>query len=279
MKYLTPQELEVLVNQIDQHSLKLTNTFLTDIDSLMGKMLAEVEAYILSGFTIKSGRIVYSAESLQFALNASDNLIQTMQNSGYSSAVREYVESYAVLIPLTQKLYSGITGGGFSWQPGQVEVLNQLQGFQLSYLTNEPFIVPAHIIQQALYESVLMGVPYSQLISELKAIIATDSPAYRYISRLAHDSIMQFSRTMDAATMTKTGFYFYPGTIIKTTRDFCRKRVGGVYAEAEVESWNSKSWQGKAPGDVRISCGGYNCRHRLLPVSEGWAKANGVEVK
>lgn len=34
----------------------------------------------------------------------------------------------------------------------------------------------------------------------------------------------------------------------------------------------------KAPGDVHIACG-YNCRHRLIPVSDTWAKRKGITIK
>jgi hypothetical protein len=56
------------------------------------------------------------------------------------------------------------------------------------------------------------------------------------------------------------------------TRPFCEERVGNFYHQKEIESWANIDWQGKRPGttssSIFIYCGGYNCRHSLIPVSE-----------
>lgn len=79
----------------------------------------------------------------------------------------------------------------------------------------------------------------------------------------AQDSIMQFQRTMDRAALPEQGWWYYAGTRMDRTRPWCSKHVGGVYSEDEVSGWNNDNWAGKAPVDVHITCGGYNCRHRL----------------
>jgi hypothetical protein len=68
------------------------------------------------------------------------------------------------------------------------------------------------------------------------------------------------------------GHYRYRGTKIAESRPFCVARAGKVYTKQEVEAWAALGWQGKMSGTNKTtifsSCGGYNCRHLLQPISE-----------
>jgi hypothetical protein len=57
--------------------------------------------------------------------------------------------------------------------------------------------------------------------------------------------------------------YYYSGTLIKTSRPFCIERAGRVFSIDEINAWPPQ--QG-LPANVYL--GGYNCRHRLSPVSD-----------
>jgi hypothetical protein len=279
MALKTVDEVENLVERLDVKSNQLSDKFVKSVQGILGDILKETEDYIMSGLQMTGGNIVYTPESLSFAMQAADSLIKHMQDAGYSAVVQNFVSSYHELIPLSKALYEGVGVGKFEWTAGQVSMLHELQKFQVSYLTEEPFRIPAAIIQQALYESVLAGTPYSQLKAQIAGELELDKKFERHMSTYAHDATMQFSRTMDAVSMKDTGFYYYAGTAIKTSRSFCINNVGGIYDEAEVNSWNAMNWQGKAPGDVKISLGGYNCRHRLIRVSKEFALANGYVEK
>lgn len=75
----------------------------------------------------------------------------------------------------------------------------------------------------------------------------------------------------------------YAGTEKSTTRPFCRARLGRVYTLDVINSWNSLSWSGKIPGaDVKVSAGGYMCRHALSwmtkDAAERLTKRRGIEI-
>jgi len=92
--------------------------------------------------------------------------------------------------------------------------------------------------------------------------------------RYVRDALNQFTRSYDDAISQAAGtvWYRYSGGLVRDTRDFCRERNGGYYTEKEVKSWSSESWQGKnretTESNIKELLGGYNCRHRIIPVAE-----------
>lgn len=88
----------------------------------------------------------------------------------------------------------------------------------------------------------------------------------RYYGRFTHDLFQQFDRTTQLAYADGLGLTnaIYSGTTMKTTRKFCKRRVNKLYDLQEINSWNGQEWTGKNPNvDVKIACGGYNCRHHF----------------
>lgn len=95
-----------------------------------------------------------------------------------------------------------------------------------------------------------------------------------HFRRFTGDVFAEFDRTVKLEYKERLGLRHavYAGTEIATTRDFCDHRINNIYTEAEVLKWNNQNWKGKKPGDVRIVCGGYNCRHALNWISAEMAE-------
>jgi hypothetical protein len=96
----------------------------------------------------------------------------------------------------------------------------------------------------------------------------------RYIKQTTNDAVMVFNREYLQTISEDLGLkhYLYQGTIIGDTRQFCQSRAGRFYKKEEVEKWASQSWDGKMAGTNSTTifsyAGGYNCRHKLWPISE-----------
>jgi hypothetical protein len=91
----------------------------------------------------------------------------------------------------------------------------------------------------------------------------------RYASQMVHDSVMQFDASLNVAAGKEIGAekWKYYGSVIRDSRDWCKKHAGKSYTEDEIrDMWASSSWTGKAAGDPFIVRGGYNCRHHWRPV-------------
>jgi hypothetical protein len=86
--------------------------------------------------------------------------------------------------------------------------------------------------------------------------------------------MMIFQRSyLDAVSSDLNISYFlYSGTAIKTSRPFCKTRVGRIYKKSEIESWANQSWSGKMPNTTKQTifnyAGGYRCRHKMWPASK-----------
>lgn len=95
-----------------------------------------------------------------------------------------------------------------------------------------------------------------------------------HFQRFTGDLFMEFDRAAKYEYKEQLGLTkgVYAGTAIDTSRRFCLERLNNVYDESEIDKWNRLDWNGKKPGDVRIVCGGYRCRHHINWVSDGVAK-------
>lgn len=94
------------------------------------------------------------------------------------------------------------------------------------------------------------------------------------------DTAIQLVRKLDNETAKeeKLDHVLYSGlSLIETSRCFCEARYEKVFTLANVIRWNELDWSGKIDGvDVRVACGGINCRHSMLYITESMAKEVGI---
>lgn len=126
-------------------------------------------------------------------------------------------------------------------------------------------------VRSILQQNITTGASYKDLQNELKQYL--DAKTSRYVKQITNDAVMGYERSymQNIAQDLELEHYYYQGTKIATTRAFCQTRAGKVYTENEVKNWASLNWQGKRIGtnesNILYFAGGYNCRHRILPIS------------
>lgn len=130
-------------------------------------------------------------------------------------------------------------------------------------------------ISTQMYESVIAGAPFSELVTATTSILTghldkRGRPMSAYAKQFAFDSVMNFNNEANVMKSKQAGMthYLYTGTIITTSRSFCKRRVNKVYTQKQIESWTYK-WDGKA-GPAMSYRGGYNCRHNWRGVKPEW---------
>jgi hypothetical protein len=130
---------------------------------------------------------------------------------------------------------------------------------------------------QAVYDQVIAGEEFSVLVQTIeqallgsKATGVTGRPLAQYAQLYARDALMKYHNEVSiaAAEELEMEHYLYVGDIIKTTRDFCRRRAGKVYTKDQIQSWTHR-WSGKS-GPAMTDRGGYNCRHHWQPIRPEW---------
>lgn len=145
-------------------------------------------------------------------------------------------------------------------------------------------------VKQQLKDHILAGVAgnkgYKDYLYGMRdIIIGKDKGGVidRYYRQYAYDSFNQVDSAInnDLADNLDLQFAIYEGSVIKTTRKFCKRRAGNVYHVSEIRNWNNLNpWAGaKTPLNVLIDRGGYNCRHFYRWVTKGIAVSMRPELQ
>lgn len=128
---------------------------------------------------------------------------------------------------------------------------------------------------QSLYSNVLGGKGMADLVTDIQgslmgAVSVTGRPLVNYAKLYANDMIMNFHNEVTLTKGTKIGMkhFLYYGTVIASSRDFCKRRVGQTYTKKQIDSWKAP-WAGKR-GSAWTYRGGWNCRHHWQPVRKEW---------
>lgn len=128
-------------------------------------------------------------------------------------------------------------------------------------------------ISNKIYSAVLVGDSVEDLTTEVSQLLVggTDK-AGRPMSAHAKTIATTGYREADSILLQKKGEDFdiekweYAGSLIKDSRPWCVDHVGQILTMEEIQEWGSRSWKGKKSGDPFVTRGGWNCRHRWLPV-------------
>ena len=108
----------------------------------------------------------------------------------------------------------------------------------------------------------------------------------RYAGQVLNDSLREFDAQLNLAKSKDAGLTYlkYQGSLIPTSRDFCRLvrngtydiRRNGLFTIDEVKKlWNRRGRTGKKSGNPLIVRGGYNCRHQWSYVNLDWYDTSG----
>jgi hypothetical protein len=145
----------------------------------------------------------------------------------------------------------------------------------------QAIIVP---LRQTILNQVISGGEYKALQKVITEYIdggeGLDPKLKRYVNQNIRDSYVTADRTYANLINQelKAKYYYYSGNTVADSRQFCVTRHNRAYTTAEVESWAKLGdWQGRRQGTnsatIFIYCGGYNCRHNLIPISENRYKS------
>ena len=121
-------------------------------------------------------------------------------------------------------------------------------------------------IAKEVYQNTLTGRSFADSVNTVKQVAGGEMA--RYAKQQVHDSLMQFDAAINVSIGKEAGAkkWKYVGSLIETSRQFCKDHEGEVMDDEKIEQLWSTSWAGKAAGDPFIVRGGYNCGHRFRPV-------------
>lgn len=225
---------------------------------------------LISQLKVKNGRLLTNAINLSYAMSLRKEIAKEFSKF---NLVAEQVTNYT---PIQKEVEGILKKAGISPQFTRQDAsiikafsddgLNQLVALGNQYSSD---------IAQKVYITVASGGDLDDLILDIKQLLegGTDKagmPMVNHAQTIATtgyqevDSILLKRKTDNIKDIR----FKYAGSLIKDSRDFCSNRVGKIYTREEIDSWRDVKWQGKKAGDPFVVRGGWNCRHRWLPVFE-----------
>lgn len=259
--YSTRLAIEIrprLQQAIEEFYLKPVQTFIKDYDKIAGVIVATYgKLPIPPEFkNITQADLVTIQQLKQLAFtnfqNLGNELANTLAGEVYQSTL--VGRSFNDMVQTIREKINGI------YQFSDNKKAQQL----VEYIANNPD-----------------GAEVETAIDELKQVYGRTTAGdsfVKYASLLVTDSIMGFDGQLAKFRADELGLtsYLYYGSIIKDSRDFCRKHAGKVYTEEQIrEIWANDTGQGRDQGSPFIVRGGYNCRHSWQPIDPSWVDEEG----
>lgn len=132
-------------------------------------------------------------------------------------------------------------------------------------------------VAQSIQDAIISGKPYRVLTNEIKNHITglTDiagRPLSRYAGVYAQDGLLNAYRSlsMQKAQEIEVKQFVWMGNVIAGSRPVCANNAGKTFTEQELKELDKYTWKGKSCS-VFACCGGWNCRHLLMPISDNYA--------
>lgn len=276
------EDWEKIVDALDNATDKGVDAFIAEMLPVSKKYFEKlidsaVELKLKIG--TKSPNSKEMAENLRKLAKLNAQLSKMLMDSGYKDKVSEYITLFKGSQQAIDLYYTTIVS---SYKPSK-ELFQSILESNLS-TTTESLLnsgIDANYtegIKKILRDVVTGNGDYALLKKNLKEYILGNEeikPRLKsYSGQVASDAVRQFQRNYFNAVSEDLGleYYFYRGTAIRDTRDFCQQRHGHYYTKEEVQRWANSNWQGKVSSTntvtIFVYCGGWNCRHMLLPISE-----------
>jgi hypothetical protein len=259
--YSTRLAIEIkpkLQQAIEELYLKPVQTFIKDYDKIAGVIVASYGKLPIppefKSITEADLVVIQQLKRLAFTnfQNLGNELANTLAGEVYQSTL--VGRSFNDMVQTIREKINGI------YQFSDNKKAQQL----VEYISNNPD-----------------GAEVDTAIDELKQVYGRNTQGdsfVKYASILVTDSIMGFDGQLAKFRADELGLgsYLYYGSIIKDSRDFCRKHTGKVYTEEQINQiWANDTAQGRDQGSPFIVRGGYNCRHSWQPIDPSWIDEEG----
>jgi len=243
----------------------------TGIDGISDELVAAIEKYQRNyeralykvNFDIKDGYIKTNLSNYSKATS-----IDGMNKLGFRQLAIDHISEYNS-VANKQIIFAQSLGIATDLSFKDLEILKKLQELDLAALYSQGEALD-NAIKKALVNGIASGSNYDDMIGNISDTLLgageTTGMLAKYADTYLRTSLFGLSRMVDKEIYEKAGGYskyLYVGPIDKRTREFCIEHVGNSYTEAEIEQFPNENDSGLDPW---FSPGGWNCRHRLIPV-------------
>jgi hypothetical protein len=273
---MTPQQV---ANSIEGLIISANDTYATQIVRVQSKLYNDLVTILKFIETDADGNILQNAGNRAILRAGQNQFDKTILNSGYQDAVENHLKVIPKIDDLNAAYFESVSS---AFKPNRV-FIKQLQASAIE--TVNSFVLQdglqsqvAGPLNQILNQNINSGGSFSGMLKQLeiytKGNDQVEGRLLRYTRTYISDVLFNYSRSFQQSVTADLGleWYSYSGGVQDKTRPFCEERAGKFYHHKEVEAWAALEWQGKNPltteSSIFIFCGGFNCRHSLIPVHE-----------
>ena len=251
------------------------DSFISSVEKDQRRIFNEIINELEQLEVVEGGKIALSNGNLALIEKIGGQLQKVIQGSEYSQSVLQFAKQFEAQKNLNIDMFSKAFGE-FDAKSIYDNVYKNAKEQAITQLTDTVVTDASNQFKGILSDAISTSDTYANLIGNVKTLIEGNSQVEgkltSYAKQNAHDLFSITDRKFTTAVAEDYGilFYEYMGGEIDTTREFCQDREGKVYHKAEIEAWAGRTWAGKAKGTtastIFVLCGGYNCRHSLVPV-------------
>lgn len=260
------------------------------------KKIYEEAITLLHDLDLKNGRVVQSIANLKRLNAIKAKLKAVSNNSEYLAGLGKFVSYFDALAReqreyFTQEFAEAALDKNVDREKREL-IQKQAKDNTIAALAGDG--LAANVtgrLSDMLTRAVTSGVKFSDLTKELHSYLQGEDGGQgalaRYATTYATTAISQFTG-QNNKIMTEgldTDWFMYVGSTMETTREFCDCMVAKRYVNRKefhkILSGNIDGHQCKMYKDLpvgmiadtneenfQVNCGGWNCRHQLVPVHE-----------
>lgn len=244
---------------------------------------------IVKNLTITNGKISSNSKSEAFLLSMDKKIYDALRNANYTDSVLRFTKNFNEISDNVRKLHDAVNGVRITAEQInpilRIELQNTISRLTESGLAKD-FINP---IRQSLYRNIYFGEDITNVENTIRNFVVSnkdsESRLLRYVKQVSRDSMQQFDGGINQLIGNELGLngVRYVGSLIEDSRAQCKKWVEkyqGEFLIADLQEeidWalNGGVYDGKAssgmnqettPATFFIYRGGYNCRHRAIPI-------------
>jgi hypothetical protein len=294
---MTPQELKQYAKTKQEFIEKSLSSLDADINKLQRRLFSELSDKLLSKMASENGKLIQNVPNFQ-AVNNLEQLMREFSQQFVTPVIRSLADNMLKTIALTDKAFKD----GYNVSDAQIKSMQEQSKWVLTSIGIKPngdIIAGGYLsklaempeVQTKLRDYISSNVINSAGLSEFQKGFKTliegtpDIPGEiaKYHQQFSYDLFNQADSAVTKVYAEEQGFkyFLYYGSIIDTSRCFCRKRAGKVFSYEDTKKWLDdptliKYYQDH-PYDPIIMRGGFNCRHSIEPVSDEMAKRMGYD--
>ena len=262
--------------------------FSAEIEDFQGYLDRRLLA-VLKNMELDSEGYIKQSAANRRVLNDAENLIyDLLPGEKYTSIVSSALRVIPALDALNSDYFTTINEG-FDAGKNFISSLQKqtIKSIESNLLQDGLTAAIKNPLVDILNQNVNSGGQFSGFLDQVRNFIEGDNDVegriLSYSRTFLSDALFDYSRAFQQAMVNdlRLEWYAYVGGIMDKTREFCAERVGRYFHQKEVELWANEDWQGKRSGttesSIFIYCGGYNCRHSLVPVHTSIVPAEDIK--